>query len=350
MVRAETDTTLDPLPFISVIMPVRNEAARIERTLCGLIDQDYERGRWEILVVDGESSDGTAAIAERIAVQHPVIRVLANPRRLSSAARNIGVNNARGDVVVIVDGHCEIEDDQYLRKLAAAFARSGADCVGRPQPLDVTGATALQQAIGSARSCWLGHHPASHIYSSEAGFVPAGSVAVAYRRSVFDKVGGFDERFDACEDVELNHRIDQSGLRCYLAPEVAVRYMPRATLPGLFFQMTRYGRGRLRLLRKHPATLSLGSVTPLIFTVGLGVGLPLGMADRWLAAVYFGAIALYAAVVATTSVFLALRARNGWLLFWLPPVFATVHVGAGVGMLWELFHRGGQPHAGIDNS
>ncbi|MEN6457934.1 MAG: glycosyltransferase family 2 protein [Thermoguttaceae bacterium] len=324
------------LPWISVIVPVRNEAASIERTLDGLLSQDYDPARWEVLVVDGQSSDGTAALAQRVAEWHPAVRVLTNPRWLSSSARNLGIQAARGEIALIIDGHCEIGDDQYLRHVAAAFERSGADCVGRPQPLDVSDATSLQRAIAAARSSWLGHHPRSRVYSTEAGIVPAASVAVAYRRAVFDKIGRFDERFDACEDVELNYRIDRAGLRCYFAPELAVRYRPRASLLGLFVQLVRYGRGRMRLLRKHPGTVSPGTLAPLLFTVGLGAGAPLGLAASWLLDVYLAAGAFYTLVVMVVSVRLSLRRRSGRLFVWLPIVFLTVHLAAGVGMLMEL--------------
>ena len=108
-------------------------------------------------------------------------------------------------------------------------------------------ASALQKAIAAARASWLGHHPDSFVYSSQEQFVPAKSVAVAYRRSVFDMVGLFDESFDTCEDVELNHRIDRAGLRCYFTPKIAIRYSPRLSLRALFLQMARYGRGRVRI-------------------------------------------------------------------------------------------------------
>src|SRR5262249_2194741 len=161
-----------------------------------------------------------------------------------------------GVVCVGTDGLCARPTRRYLGDLADAFARSGADCVGRPQPLDVSDATPLQRAIAAARSSRLGHQPDSHVYSSAEGFVPPHSVAVAYRRSVFETVGLFDETFDACEDVELNHRVARAGMRCYFTPRVAVHYYPRSCLTGLFRQMMRYGAGRVRLLRKHPETFS----------------------------------------------------------------------------------------------
>ena len=279
---------------ISIVVPVRNEARFIERTLTHLINQDYDRDRFEILVVDGESTDGTPALVAKFAQRHPNVRLFSNPRRLSSAARNIAIRESRGDVVLLVDGHCDLEGDRYLSELAEAFQRSGADCLGRPQPQDVTNPTALQRAIAAARSSRLGHHPDSFIYSSDEQFVPAESVAVAYRRSVFQKVGYFDENFDACEDVEFNHRVDRAGLRCFFTPAIAAHYAPRDTLRGLFRQMVRYGRGRIRLWRKHPETFSWGIVPPLLFVIGLIAGLPLclvgyPLVGGWLAALYLGA-------------------------------------------------------------
>src|SRR5207237_10539705 len=119
------------------------------------------------------------------------------------------------------------------------------------------GATPLQRAAAPAVSPWLGHNPSSHIYSSREGFVRPQSVAVAYRRAVFSAVGLFDEAFDACEDVEFNHRVEKAGFSCFFAPQSRVFYHPRASLRGLFRQMVRYGRGRVRLLRKHRETMTL---------------------------------------------------------------------------------------------
>ena len=158
-----------PRPFITVVVPVRNEARFIERTLARLAEQDYDAGRFEIIVVDGQSADGTPERVARFAEGHGNVRLFANPRRLGSTARNVALRHARGDVVVIVDGHCELDDRRYLAKLASAFERSGADCVGRPQPLDVSGASRLQRAIAAARGSWLGHHPDSHVYSFARG-------------------------------------------------------------------------------------------------------------------------------------------------------------------------------------
>jgi cellulose synthase/poly-beta-1,6-N-acetylglucosamine synthase-like glycosyltransferase len=324
------------LPFITVVVPVRNEAAFIRATLLQLLGQDYDPDRFEVIVADGQSTDATPAIVRELATEYPNLRLLANPGRWSSAGRNLGVRAARGDVILIVDGHCDLANPHYLHDLAGAFARSGADCLGRPQPLDVRGATGLQRAIAAARSSRLGHHPESFIYSTAEQFVRPQSVAVAYRRSVFEAVGLFDESFDACEDVEFNHRLDRAGLRCFFTPRVRAFYHPRSTLAGLFRQMVRYGRGRVRLCRKHPDTFSLPGFLPALFLLGVIIGPLLGAMLTPLATVYLGVLALYGLVVGTASVACAFKAGDVRLLLWLPAVFVTIHAGAGCGVLREL--------------
>jgi succinoglycan biosynthesis protein ExoA len=322
-------------PFISVIVPVRNEAAFIRRTLEPLLRQNYDPGRYEVLVADGRSTDATREIVAELAREHPNLRLLDNPRRWSSAGRNVAVREARGDIIVLIDGHCDVDGPNYLLELTDAFARSGADCLGRPQPLDVMGATSLQRAVAAARSSPLGHNPGSYIYSSAEAFVSPRSVAVAYWRSVFDTVGLFDESFDACEDVEFNHRLEKAGLRCFFTPRVTVRYHPRKALRGVFRQLARYGRGRVRLLRKHADTFTWACFVPAVFLVGLIGGAAVAALLPWFAVLYFAGLGTYVAALLGTSVYLAAKHRDPGMLPWLPAVFASIHAGAGYGILRE---------------
>jgi succinoglycan biosynthesis protein ExoA len=322
---------------ISIVIPVRNEEAFIGRTIQSLLDQDYELDQFEIIVVDGRSSDRTRQVVEELCQQHDNVRLFDNPQILSSAARNIGIEQSHGDVVVIVDGHCEIPSDRYLRNLSSAFMESNADIVGRPQTLQIEAATPLQEAIAMARASRLGHHPDSYIYSGERKFVPASSVGTAYRREVFDRIGLFDESFDACEDVELNTRADLAGERCYFAENVGVRYYPRATLAGLFEQMSRYGRGRVRLARKHPKTISLKSFIPGLFVLGLLMGPCLAAMHTALAVSFVTVIVAYVLIVTFTSALLAIRHGRIHAFMRLPFVFAVIHVGSGWGIVKECF-------------
>jgi glycosyltransferase involved in cell wall biosynthesis len=335
------------LPFLSVIVPVRNEARYIGRLLGQLLSQQYPPDSFEVLVADGQSTDTTRAIVSRWQAKHPHLRLLDNPRRLSSAGRNLAVQAARGEIVVLIDGHCEVDNPRYFQAVADAFERTGAACVGRPQPLDVRGAAPLQRAIAAARASRLGHHPSSFIYSTTEQFVPPQSVAIAYRRSLFTDVGMFDEEFDACEDVEFNHRLDRAGFRCFFTPRVRVRYQPRSTLRGLLRQMFRYGRGRARLLRKHPETLGWGTLAPAVFVLMAILGGVAVAASRWLALGYAGGFGLYALALLVTSLTIAVRKRDAQILPWFFLVFPAIHFGAGAGLLYELTRGFWGPRPGV---
>ena len=157
-------------------------------------------------------------------------------------------------------------------------------------------------------------------------------MAVAYRRDVFDLMGAFDETFDACEDVEFNPRVGRAGLTCYFTPAVAVEYEPRGTLGGLFYQMARYGRGRARLARKCPATVTGPSLVPPAWLVAFTLG--------GFAAVAWWPLGLAASLRWPCTCSSCWPSRSGWgarpPAWRLPMVFAAIHVGFGWGYLREL--------------
>jgi succinoglycan biosynthesis protein ExoA len=318
---------------VSIIIPVRNEAPHLCRTLRRLADQDFPATDFEILVVDGRSDDGTPEIVGELRSTIPNLYLFDNPKRWASAGRNVGLRHAGGKYVVIVDGHCQVRDRQFLRNLVDAFEASGADTLGRPQPLKCDHPTPFQRAVAAARTSWLGHNPDSDIYSDEAKFVPADNVAVAYRRDVFDLMGEFDESFDACEDVEFNTRVRRAGLTCYFTPAVTVEYEPRGTLGGLFYQMARYGRGRARLARKCPATVTMPSLVPPACLVMLMLGGLAGLAWWPLGLAAIASLAVYLFVVLAESLRLG---RASAPMSRLPVAFAAIHVGFGWGYLREL--------------
>ncbi len=96
-------------------MPIRNESSDIARSLGSVLRQDYDP--MEVLVVDGASDDDTVAVVQDVAARSPHIpvTVLSNPKRIVPTGMNIALARAKGDVIVRVDGHCEIEPD-YVRR------------------------------------------------------------------------------------------------------------------------------------------------------------------------------------------------------------------------------------------
>jgi succinoglycan biosynthesis protein ExoA len=313
----------------SIIVPMRNEELHIEETLNSLIAQDYPAERVEILVVDARSTDASRDIVGRLAAHHPHIRLLDNPRLVSAAARNIGIKTARGQIVGIVDSHSYVQPD-FLRTAERLFAETGADCLGRPVELFIAGDSYVQRVIGAARTSWLGHNVVSPRYGSARGTTSPLSVGILYRREVFDRIGLFDESFQACEDVELNWRLQQAGLASWTDPALTVYYHPRSSLWRLFKQMARYAYWRYRLLRSRRRAFHASQAAPAAAAaVGL-ISIVGALAGWWWSAIPLALAAGYAAVNITASVRASLR-RGFRYLPLLPVAYAAIHFGVAAG-------------------
>ncbi len=333
---------MERYPFITIVVPVYNEGKGIADTLGQLLSQDYPCDRFEVLVCDGESTDETRSIVRGIAESDSRVRLRNNPGRRSSAGRNVGFRAGTGAIFVVVDGHCYIPSTLWLRRLAQTFVQKGVDCLGRPQPLDPPGINRFQQAVAFARASRIGHGSDSLIYCDYEGFASPVSNGAAYRREVFDLVGYVDESFDACEDVEFNYRVEQAGLRAYTSPDFTVKYYPRESFSGLCRQMIRYGTGRFRFMKKHPAAFSVSTLVPPLFAVGLGLCLVLLLAwawhrqplPAWSLAVFIVPYLFYAALIIGESIRIAKR-ENWRLMKQLPGVFFAIHFGLGFGFLAE---------------
>ncbi|MBV5330681.1 MAG: glycosyltransferase family 2 protein [Chlorobium sp.] len=333
------------LPFITIVMPVYNEARFIAQTLGQLLEQKYPSDRFEILVVDGMSTDRTREIVTELSSRHPNIFLLDNPKHRSSAGRNVGFKAGQGEYFLVVDGHCFIPSYALLSNMVDCFARSGADCLGRPQPLDPPNLAPFQQAVALARGSRFGHGGDSMIYRDYEGFASPVSNGAVYRKDVFEKIGYVDETFDACEDVEFNYRVEQAGLTCYTSPKLTIRYYPRENLPGLFRQMIRYGEGRFRFIKKHREALTINQLIPAGFVAGmllltLSVFIELwGNRVTWFLGFFYG---VYLVVSAFES--LRVAAQNGWrCISYLPWIFVVIHFGLGWGFIKQgathLVHR-----------
>lgn len=339
---------METVPFITIVMPVRNEARFIAATIDQLLCQKYPTDRYEIIVADGGSDDGTREIVTDIARRYAQVRLLDNPGRRSSSGRNVGFKHGRGDIFLVVDGHCFLPDDQLLKNTVTCFEKSSADCLGRPQPLDPPDLTKFQRAVALARASRIGHGGGSLIFDRYEGFASPVSNGATYRRELFEVIGYLDETFDACEDVEFNYRVEQAGLSCYTSPTLTIRYYPRENLAGLMRQMIRYGLGRCKFIKKHPSALTFNQLIPAGFVaMGAVLGILIVIAtlvSSWLTVVSSrsvlaaaaGFCLVYLAVIMVESCRIAVK--NGWgYLPWLPFVFFTVHFGLGWGFIQQAF-------------
>ena len=308
-------------------MPVRNEASYIVRSLDAVFAQDYPDDRLEVIVADGMSTDGTRARVESEQSRRPSLRLVDNPRRTAPAGLNAALRVARGEIVIRVDGHCEIASD-YVKRCVSHLSSGGADAVGGP--ITTVGENRLAEAIAAAMSSAFGvGGSAFRTIQGKTLFVD--SVAFpAYRRDLLERLGPFDEELVRNQDDEYNYRLRKSGGRVLLAADVRSRYYSRGSWRSLWRQYFQYGFWKVRVLQKHPRQMNLRQFAPAAFVAVL---LAAAAAAFFSPIGLWGLVLLLGAYVGANlgAAFIAAR-RYGMRLFpLLPPAFAILHMAYGLG-------------------
>ncbi|HVG31084.1 MAG TPA: glycosyltransferase family 2 protein [Pyrinomonadaceae bacterium] len=319
-------------PFVSVIMPVRDEAAFIARSLVAVLAQDYPPGRVEVIVADGMSTDGTREIAETFQSQHARLRVVDNPGRIAPTGLNAALRVARGDVIVRVDGHCEIAPD-YVRRCVEWLAREQVEGVGGP--IETVGQTFAARAIAAAMSSSFGVGGSAFRTVKDRRMLVDSVAFPAYTRRAIERAGLFDEELVRNQDDEYNYRLRSLGGRLLLAPEIRSRYYSRGTLRSLRRQYFQYGYWKVRVMQKHPRQMRARQFAPPLFAAALLISVLL---SPFFVAARLALAAIACAYVAANLCASALTARKtGRRLFpLLPATFATLHLAYGFGFLAGL--------------
>jgi succinoglycan biosynthesis protein ExoA len=261
--------------FVSIVMPALNEERYIEAAIRSVLPRpgaiDYE-----VLVMDGGSTDRTAEIVSRLSRENPRIKLLANPRRIQAAAMNIAAREAdpRARYLLRADCHSVYPEDFAARCIAALRETNAASVV---VSMRSEGKSCMQKAIAAVSNSRLGNGGSAHRGAGVSRYVDHGHHA-AFDRETFLALGGYDESFRYNEDAEYDWRLTQSGGRIFLLGDAAIGYFPRASLASLARQYRNYGWGRASTVLKHgmiPRPRQLLPVAILIGAVGGAVLSPL---------------------------------------------------------------------------
>jgi succinoglycan biosynthesis protein ExoA len=257
------------LPYVSIVVPTYNEERYIEQCLCSILAQDYQ-GCWEVIIVDGESTDRTVAIVASLRERRPsAVRLLDNPQRIIPAALNRGIRAARGEVIVRLDGHTFVEPG-YLTSAVANLQNTDAGCIG-PRMVMQAAPTWMAQAIAEALSTPFGPGTASFRYSDKEQLVDTANYAI-YRRWLFDQIGYFDTNLLTNEDYDFNYRVRAAGHTILYVPALRAYYHTRDTFAALWRQYWRYGYWKITMLKKSPRSLRLRQLVSPLFVLTLTLG------------------------------------------------------------------------------
>ncbi len=262
--------------MISVVIPCLNESAFIDATLLSLRRQVGLTEPYEVIVVDGGSRDGTRKTLDRWSREDVRFRWIENPKRTTPVAMNLGIAEARGETIIILGAHSEVSEDWIKRNAEVLKAHPESGCVGG----------VVQQVHGSEQSKRIGTALSTAFGVGDARFRTGGiashvdTVAFgAYRKSVLDEIGWFDEELTRNQDDELNYRLLASGWRIWFDPRIQSSYHVRSSFAQLFKQYRQYGYWKVKVNQKHRAITTWRQTVPALFLLGMGLSASFWLLD-----------------------------------------------------------------------
>lgn len=324
------------MPDITLVIPFRNEEAFLPQTLSSLAAQELGSVSAEVLLVDGASTDRSREVLQPFlsSARGPLtFRLLENPSRTTPFGFNLGIAASRSDIVGFGGAHT-VYPPAYLRRAVEVLEESGADVVGGGFNHFIS---SVPGTLGLAMTCLyqspFGAGVAGYLRRSSPGFVDT-VYGGFYRRSVFAKVGSFDERLTRNQDNELNARVKAAGLRIYFHPDLSTSYVQKTDLPTFLRRGMLFGRYHPITWRANLRSFRARHAIPAAFVVFLALLVILGLMQRlswWVAS----PLAAYVLLLSWSA--LQLRKRVGLRAALVTvPVFFFFHLSYGVGTLFGL--------------
>ena len=252
---------------VSIIIPVYNEEKYINGLIESLKKQDYDKEKFEVIFIDGNSKDKTIdIIKEKVNLEeNDKYKILVNPDKITPKSVNIGIKEAKNEIIIRLDAHSEYPSN-YISKCVYYLNNTDADNVGclcHPE-----GKTRIGKAIANVVSSKFGVGNSSFRTGNESGYVdtvPFGT----FRRELFEKIGYFNEELPRSEDNEFNYRIRKNQGKVYLFNDIEVIYYPRDTILKLMKMGFQNGKWATYTGYIIPGSMGIRHFIPLVFVIGL---------------------------------------------------------------------------------
>lgn len=324
-------------PFVSVIIPCLNEEDYIGDCLDSIINNNYPLERLEILVVDGLSGDNTRSIVREYAEKYLEIKLLDNPKKITPVAFNKGIQRSKGEVIILVGAHAKYPKD-YISMCVEHLRETGADNVGGVLEVETREGDLFGRALAAALR--------SPFYAGNAKFrtgklkQPQEVDTVfggCYSREVFDEIGFFNEDLVHSQDIEFNKRLKKNGGKILLCPDIKAKYFVRSSFISFIRWTITNGVWAIYPLKfTDHIPVGLRHFVPLTFVFSLLVSFSLSLLSTFFATMGMIILTLYTVLNVIFSFKSALSKGSLKLLFWLPLIFLTFHLGYGIGSFWGL--------------
>lgn len=320
---------------ISLCVIAYNEEDTLEHLFMEICNQDYAHDKMEIVLIDSSSTDGTKALMKLFEQEHRdefySIQVLDNPQKILPCGWNVALSHFSCDIILRVDAHASIGVDFVSKNVEDL--KLGEDVVGGYRPNIIQGETPGKKLLLLAESSMFGSSIASYRRNPGKSYVDS-VFHGAYRRTVFETVGGYNEYLARTEDNEMHYRMRKAGYKLCFDPDIISYQHTRPSLKGMLKQ--KYANGYWIGLTSGvcPGCLSFFHFVPFCFVLGIVVTTILALCHiPWLAILMWGLYGILAVVMAIASV---IPERKHIIQLTLPFLFFLLHISYGIGTTWGL--------------
>ncbi|ADI75100.1 glycosyl transferase family 2 (plasmid) [Methanohalobium evestigatum Z-7303] len=319
-------------PFVSIVVGTRNEEKYIAECINSLLNLNYPKDSFEILIVDGMSTDNT----QNIVKNYPV-NLLINEKINVASARNLGIKHSQGDLIAFTDGDCKV-NNLWLKTLVYEIQNAPEDvaCVGGPN-LVIDNDPIFARVVGYVQETFLssGGSAQCHSYSKKQYVQSIPNCNALYKKSIIRNVGFFDEYFKVGQDGDLNFRISKIGYRFLYIPEAKVWHHRRGNLKSFSKQMFKYGSWMAELFKKHRDLVRWYALIPPIAILFSLVSIISSIVNLNLLYIFICLLFTYIILILLTALKISFKMKSVYGLLTVI-ILPLQHLMYGLGMLSNI--------------
>ncbi len=317
--------------IVSVVMPLYNEEKYIEKCIDSLLLQDYPIEKMEWIFVDGCSNDKTVELISNYKNKFPeLIKILNNPQKIVPYAMNIGIKASCGKYIVRLDAHADYAEN-YISRCVYYLENTDAENVGGVAETKSSGF--MGNAVAKMLSSKFGVGNSQFRTNGESGYVDTVPFG-AFKREVFSKYGGYDERLVRNQDNEMNFRIRKNGGKIYLADDIHLSYYCRDTIKGISTMARKNGMWNIITMKLCPGSMGWRHFIPFLFVVSV-----LGLSCLgFLHLIFWMLLCIELCLYLILDILFSLKqASNVKEFFALSILFPIFHIAYGTGSIVGIF-------------
>lgn len=318
---------------VSVVIPCRNEEKYIGKCIESFLKQSYPMELLTIIISDGMSTDKTREVIKDIKKNNDNVVLLDNVGLSAPKGMNLGIRYTDSEIVIIFGAHA-YADENFVLENVKALENKEVGCAGGV--ITTINETTKGAAIAEAMSCPFGVGNALFRYAERESFVDTVAFG-AYRRTLLDEVGVFDEELVRNQDDELNFRVQKSGAKILLSPKIKSTYFGRGDFKKLWRQYYQYGFWKVRVIQKHKRPASIRHLIPLMFVLFLSMGGILSLFSALIRIMYIIILGLYLFLDLVFSAKISF-AKNIKYFLYLVVTFPLLHTSYGLGFILGIIN------------